>query len=117
MREWTTKAAESTDPQDVRVRSPRPPRVRELRGNLTGTVPEELGSLSWLATLSLDNNALTGPLPQSLARLNRLYEFSYFNTGLCVPDDQVLRAWLESLLDHRGTGVHCAPTKTKRMKS
>ena len=75
--------------------------------NLTGAVPVELGNLHNLETLSLENNKLTGPLPLSLAGLERLDGLSYFNTGLCVPDDESLCAWLESLRVHRGTGVRC----------
>ena len=75
-----------------------PPELGDLRSlvwlglgenNLTGAVPAELGNLHNLETLSLQDNELTGPLPLSLAGLERLDGFSYFNTGLCVPDDEV----------------------------
>ena len=94
-----------------------PPELGNLRSlvwlglgenNLTGAAPVELGNLHNLETLSFQDNELTGPLPLSLAGLERLDGFSYFNTGLCVPDDEVLRAWLQSLRVHRGTGVDCA---------
>ena len=75
-------------------------------------MPVELGNLHNLEILSLQDNELTGPLPLSLAGLERLDGFSYFNSGLCVPDDGSFRAWLESLLVHRGTGVRCTSGKT-----
>ena len=65
-------------------------------------MPPTLGNLHNLETLSLENNELAGPLPLSLARLERLYGLIYFNTELCIPDDEGLRAWMESLRDHQG---------------
>ena len=53
---------------------------------LTGTIPPELGDLSNLELLSLENNDLTGPLPSelgSLVSLEKLY--IYYNENLDGP--------------------------------
>lgn len=60
--------------------------------NLTGSVPEDIGQLTSLVELSLDNNHLIGPLPNlsSLTRLERLHLQNNYLTG-CVPN------WLSQL--------------------
>ena len=40
--------------------------------NLTGTIPAELGSLSNLITLHLDDNEMTGTIPPELGNLSNL---------------------------------------------
>jgi hypothetical protein len=40
--------------------------IRDLSGNeLTGSIPPQLGNISWLQTLELHNNHLTGTIPIS----------------------------------------------------
>ncbi|KAH7576076.1 hypothetical protein JRO89_XS02G0287100 [Xanthoceras sorbifolium] len=39
---------------------------------LTGTIPPQLGNLSFLASLAINNNSFYGSLPDELARLHRL---------------------------------------------
>jgi Leucine-rich repeat (LRR) protein len=47
---------------------------------LTGSIPSEIGSLSQLGTLSLDNNQLTGSIPSSIGLLAKLGALLlYFN--------------------------------------
>jgi len=47
--------------------------VRLLSGNqLTGSLPQELGSLSNLLILQIDYNEISGKLPTSLANLKKL---------------------------------------------
>ncbi len=75
--------------------------------NLSGPIPPELGNLAILSRLDLgDNPLLSGPLPQSFANLP-LKHFSYNNTGLCVPEDETLRAWLAAIPNHNGSGADC----------
>ena len=74
--------------------------------SLTGAIPSALGDLSQLSELVLADNRFAGALPVSLTELP-LQLFHYYNTGLCVPDIASLRAWLNGIADHRGTGVAC----------
>ena len=77
--------------------------------NLSGAIPPEFGQLSALEALHLYNNAnLSGPLPLELAALSALQSFRYGGTGLCVPADAAVRAWLAGIGDHRGTNRDCA---------
>ena len=66
-----------------------PRRVTELdtvysavNGDLTGTIPAELGSLSELTILRLSNNKLTGTVPPELGDLSSLKWLSLWNNGL-----------------------------------
>ena len=81
----------------------------ELSHNsLSGMLPNELGDLAALVELSIDDNpALSGPLPLSLPRLVSLTDFVYSGTKLCVPANEALQNWLDSLEWHRGTGLQC----------
>ena len=80
-----------------------------LWGNLlTGSIPAWFGSLTRLRTLNFSgNNALTGPIPASLTRLSDLTEFSIAGTGVCVPDDPAIQAWLATIADFRSSGLAC----------
>ncbi|KAM0040189.1 putative non-specific serine/threonine protein kinase [Helianthus debilis subsp. tardiflorus] len=50
--------------------------VLSLLGNrISGPIPEEIGDISTLEELVLENNLLGGPLPQNLGRLTRLRRF------------------------------------------
>lgn len=76
---------------------------------LAGPIPPDLGNLASLRLLSLENNAgLAGALPLALASLSALEHFAWSGTGLCVPDDESFRAWLNAIESHAGTGVDCA---------
>ena len=75
--------------------------------NLNGSVPNQLGGLSRLKSLSLMNNrALEGRLPLSLANLS-LENFDYSATNLCVQRDTSFRRWLDGIPAHNGTGLEC----------
>ena len=80
-----------------------------LWGNrLTGPIPAWFGSLANLRILNFEGNALTGPLPASLTRLSNLVELDISGTGVCVPDDPAIRAWLARLPRFRPSGLACA---------
>ena len=74
---------------------------------LNGLISTALGSLNDLVELNVSGNgALTGSLPQALARLS-LKDFRYAGTGLCVPEDDDFRRWLNAIPVHRGSGASC----------
>ena len=50
--------------------------------NLTGTIPEELGRLSYLVSLHLDDNNLTGTIPRELGNLSNLNELDLADNAL-----------------------------------
>ena len=75
---------------------------------LSGTIPPELGSLSSLKWLYLDDNLLSGALPQSLTGLTALETFHFLNNaGLCAPVDSEFQTWLRSIPS--AIGSSCAP--------
>ena len=60
----------------------------DLNGNdLSGEIPAELGSLSWLSSLDLSGNDLSGEIPAELGSLSNLRELELARSGLsgCVP--------------------------------
>ncbi|MDE2793704.1 MAG: hypothetical protein OXL34_02700 [Gemmatimonadota bacterium] len=81
------------------------PRIEQLQlgfNDLTGPIPAEFGNLATLRELGLMNNpSLAGPLPLELASLPRLEVLLAGNTGLCVPADSSLQAWLERVHKRR----------------
>ena len=89
-------------------------RLNELRGlylgfsGLTGPIPVELGRLTHLLDLDLGGNALTGAIPASLTRLSDLEWFNIGGTGVCVPDDPAIHAWLATIPEFRSSGLACA---------
>ena len=76
-------------------------RVTEVilfRNQLTGEIPTELGNLSNLTGLYLNDNQLTGELPQTLTGLTALASFTFGNNaGLCAPTDEAFQTWLQSV--------------------
>jgi hypothetical protein len=80
-----------------------------LLGNnqLEGLLPSELGNLSQLTLLHLWTNRFSGPLPLSLAQLTKMQEFHFQNTGLCMPTDAGLQAWLSSISNLVSTNLSC----------
>ena len=66
--------------------------------NLQGSLPAEIGNLSQLQQIFVhDNRGLSGPLPSSMAGMSSMKHLNATFTGLCVPDNAALRAWLDGL--------------------
>ena len=79
-----------------------------LWGNaVTGSIPAWFGSLTKLRTLNLNGNALTGSIPASLTRLSDLSRFDIAGTGVCVPDDPAIQAWLATIANFRSSELAC----------
>ena len=74
---------------------------------LTGSIPAWFGSLTKLRILNLNGNGLTGPIPASLTNLSDLSRFDIAGTGVCVPDDPAIHAWLAAIADFRSSGLAC----------
>ncbi len=71
--------------------------------HLTGPVPAELGQLSSLEWLILHFNELTGVVPNSFLNLEALEAFHFrSNHGLCAPDTEGFRRWLQGLTQTSG---------------
>ncbi len=78
--------------------------------NLTGHIPPELGSITDLSYLRLNDNRLTGALPQTLTQLDYLDEITFHNNdGLCAPADVAFQEWLQSVESVQGD--ICGPDK------
>ena len=85
--------------------------VLNLQDNgLSGEIPAELGNLSNLETLLLyDNTSLMGALPQSLTGLTKLTHFYFNNTGLCATLDPAFQTWLQGIEETSGSNCEIAP--------
>ena len=67
------------------------------RNLLSGRVPAQLGDLDNLTELGFSwNPGLHGPLPEELTRLS-LRALAYEETGVCIPQRQSFRTWLQSI--------------------
>ncbi|KAE8664148.1 Detected protein of unknown function [Hibiscus syriacus] len=77
--------------------------------DLTGTIPSQLGNLSFLASLSIDDNSFHGSLPTELANLHRLKYLNFGNNSFSgeIPSWFGCFAHLQSLLlySNNFTGV------------
>ena len=83
-------------------------RVEELRlsaNGLNGTIGAELGVLTRLTGLYLNDNELTGTIPPELENLAQLQVFDIRNTGLCVAADSELHTWIATIQDFQGTAT------------
>ena len=83
-------------------------RVEELRlsaNGSNGTIGAELGVLTRLAGLYLNDNELTGTIPPELENLTQLQVFDIRNTGLCVTADSELHPWIATIQDFQGTAT------------
>ena len=103
----------SDDPHDqwLRVTTDEDGRVTRLdvgSNQLNGQIPTELGDLSNLKLLFINDNELTGVLPHSLSGLSALESFRFHNnSGLCAPIDEAFQTWLQGLASVIGSS--CAP--------
>ncbi|MXW16794.1 MAG: hypothetical protein F4X60_14885 [Gemmatimonadetes bacterium] len=74
--------------------------------DLTGSIPAEFGNLATLRELGLTgNHFMAGPIPTGITALPRLDALMAGGTGLCVPADPVVLAWLERV--HKRRIVSC----------
>ena len=75
---------------------------------LNGEIPAELGNLSNLRLLFINDNNLTGALPQGLTALSGLESFRFHNnSGLCAPIAEAFQTWLHGIAEIYGSS--CAP--------
>ena len=75
---------------------------------LNGEIPTELGDLSNLRLLFINDNNLTGALPQGLTGLSGLESFRFHNnSGLCAPIAEAFQTWLHGIAEIYGSS--CAP--------
>ncbi|KAJ4801402.1 Receptor like protein 9 [Rhynchospora pubera] len=49
---------------------------------LVGSIPKEIGQMSWLTTLNLSNNYLTGTIPNSISKLQQLLSLDLSHNSL-----------------------------------
>ena len=81
-------------------------RIEELRlsaNGLAGMIGAELGVLTRLTGLYLNDNELSGTIPPELENLRPLLQvFDIRNTGLCVTSGSELHTWLATIDDFRG---------------
>ena len=66
-----------------------------------------------LDVIGVGGNALTGAFPASLTRLSALEWFNIGGTGVCVPDDPAIQAWLAAIPEFHSSGLACAGSPTR----
>ena len=59
--------------------------LNAVNNNLTGSIPNGLGNITGLQTLSLNNNSLTGPMPEELTNLTNLVALNLYGNQLSGP--------------------------------
>ena len=67
---------------DRRIRHPDVAGIDLTGNNLVGTIPAEIGILTTLRNLYLDNGRLTGPIPLEIGSLTRLYHLGLSDNQL-----------------------------------
>jgi len=78
-----------------------------LHHNTLAALPAEIGDLTSLSYLYLNDNPLTGAMPETLTALDSLWLFSFYNTAWCVPETGPVAAWLATVEAVHGTGLIC----------
>ena len=66
----------------------------------------DLNALTELKAVDVSTNDLSGRLPLSLTG-STIAVLRYVHTEICVPDDDVIREWLNSISVHDGSGISC----------
>ena len=70
---------------------------------LNGNIPPEFASLLKLQTLLLFGNQLSGTLPRDMTRLSAMGSLHFEdNAGLCAPNDDAFREWLNGIASKSG---------------
>ena len=77
---------------------------------LSGTIPPELAALANLQRLYLERNQLIGKIPWNLMQLSELTTLDISDTGVCVPTDASIQAWLATIADFHTSGLACDGT-------
>ncbi len=72
---WATAEPINTWADVITDSNGRVTNLRQPNNNMIGTLPDELGSLTELQYLYLNDNQLSGPVPASLANLTKLVDF------------------------------------------
>ena len=68
-----------------------------------GEVPEQLGNLAGLGSLTLQGNrGLLGRLPETLTKIENFWRLRFNGTGLCAPVDEDFQTWLRQIPDRQG---------------
>ena len=68
-----------------------------------GKVPEQLGNLVGLGSLTLQGNrGLLGRLPETLTKIENFWRLRFNGTGLCAPIDEDFQAWILRIPDREG---------------
>lgn len=89
-------------------------RILNLGSNaLTGGIPSTFGNLASLRDLGLERTVLSGPIPLNLTRLPDLARFSIEGTGVCVPNDDAMQAWLATIVDFASSQLPCGESPTR----
>lgn len=80
-------------------------RVTELRlgsSGLSGEIPAIMADLDRLKVLVLQDNGLVGEIPEVVTDLDLDVFWWSDNPGLCVPDTEAFRSWLEDIRSTSG---------------
>ena len=80
-----------------------------VANDLSGTIPDELGKLTKLRSMVFSGNPrLRGPLPLTFKNLTSLGTLAIDRTGICVPPNPALQAWLSTFDAYGVTAASCA---------
>ncbi len=99
--------------------------MKTLRGlglpynDLTGNIPDELGSLEELTSLNLFSNGLTGTIPREFGSLNKLYFLSLVGNGLRgkIPEELGQLAELEHMYISGNRFEGCVPDRLRLVEN
>ena len=72
-------------------------RALDFSENYLRAVPAQIGQLSKLERLGIGGNPLSDPMPFFLTNLKNLEVFGFDETGLCLPDEQLVHNWLSGI--------------------